>query len=155
MASWARLATVPAILILFNAFLPVSLRAGTDANGFFDTYLTAISYDAQGSNPPADQIDQDYLCDGDENESEILPEEGMVLVDPSLVIQQDCGDVPVAGRPFDENALLVAGDLPIRADTINNSTLDFRGLPPNQTGIGLWIGIGFRPASEILCQRPS
>ncbi|MCZ6793155.1 MAG: hypothetical protein O7J95_06030, partial [Planctomycetota bacterium] len=131
-------------LVCFLALTSMSLapstgRAATDGNGFFDTYLAAIGYDARGSTPQAQEMTQDYLCDGEVSEETILPQEGQLL-QPPLTAADDpalCGSKPPARRGFDENALLDAGGLlPISVQAINNTTLDFRGIVRDATGMG-------------------
>ncbi len=129
----------PFAALAVSVFLVASTvaHAGTDGNGFFDSYLVAIGYDAAGGAPPVDQLGQDYLCDGESNEETIIPDEFTVLFppidagnDPAL-----CGSKPPALRGFDENALLDPdGNLPVTFQTVNNTTLDFRGIVRNAVG---------------------
>ncbi|MEM7263796.1 MAG: hypothetical protein AAF488_17540, partial [Planctomycetota bacterium] len=122
-------AVVTALCISVPAF------AGTDGNGFFDTYLVALGYDGPGAVPTVDEAGFDYLCDGEIGEYNIEPEEGSFLVAPlALGDEGDCGGRAAANRGFDENALLDAGELPIRAEAVGNTTLNFNTILRNVTG---------------------
>ena len=114
-----------AVLMLI-AFAAPAARAQTDDNGFFTEYLVAAGYSGPGCNP--NQLAAaDFLCDGDTSESDILPEEGLLLMLP-VTEAEDCeGNVrpalfggfhPLASVDFD-------GNLPVVLQATNGDLLDF------------------------------
>jgi hypothetical protein len=104
------------------------LRAGTDANGFFDEFLTAVAYNGPGCDPGGERT-FDSLCDGAVSEDDIVPEDGLVL-GPPVMDPGDCtGSSTPTLRGFHANALLdLDGNLPIVRTPTAGDLLDFDAL---------------------------
>ena len=118
-------------VLMVAVLLSPCLRADTDQNGFFTEYLVAGAYAGPGCNPN-DLYSADFLCDGDNSENTILPEEGDILF-PPVTEAEDCeGDVPAAlFGGFHANAMLdLDGNLPIVMVMTNGDLRDFESINP-------------------------
>ncbi len=118
-------------VLIVAALLSPCLKADTDQNGFFTEYLVAGAYAGPGCNPN-DLYSADFLCDGDNSENTILPEDGDILF-PPVTEAEDCeGSVPAAlFGGFHANAMLdLDGNLPIAMVMTNGDLLDFESHTP-------------------------
>ena len=119
------------MVLTLTAFVSPRLEADTDANGFFTEYLVAGAYAGPGCNPQ-DLYSADFLCDGDNSENTIIPEEGEVLF-PPVTDAEDCdGDVPPAlFGSFHPGAMLdLDGNLPIAVVFAEGDLLNFESHTP-------------------------
>ena len=114
-----------AVLMLI-AFTAPAARAQTDDNGFFTEYLVAAAYSGPGCNP--NQLAAaDFLCDGDNSESDIIPEEGLILMPPVLEAEDCEGNVPPAlfGTFHPSAPLDLDGNLPVVIQMTEGDLLNF------------------------------
>ena len=119
-----------AVLMLI-AFAAPAARAQTDDNGFFTEYLVAAAYSGPGCNP--NQLTAaDFLCDGDNSESDIIPEEGLILMPPVLEAEDCEGNVqPALFGTFHPSAPLdFDGNLPVVIQMTEGDLLNFETQAP-------------------------
>jgi hypothetical protein len=100
-----------ALVLALGGAAPLS--AATNANGFFDEYLVLGPYQAAGGNPAQAQREQDYLCDGEVSEDDILPEAGMELLLPVASAGDCSGSTPPSLRPVHANVRRGPGGGPL------------------------------------------
>ncbi|MCH2581883.1 MAG: hypothetical protein MK133_11900, partial [Planctomycetes bacterium] len=118
-------------VLLSIAFVCPAARAQTDENGFFTEYLVAAAYAGPGCNPNQ-LVTADFLCDGDSNENNIIPEEGYLLMPPVLEAE-DCegGTQPALFGTFHLNTLVdLDGNLPIVVQMTEGDLLNFETQAP-------------------------
>ena len=118
-------------VLLSIAFVCPAARAQTDENGFFTEYLVAAAYAGPGCNPNQ-LVTADFLCDGDSNENNIIPEEGFILMPPVLEAE-DCegGTQPALFGTFHLNTPIdLDGNLPIVVQMTEGDLLNFETQAP-------------------------